>query len=197
MSRRDALVARQLAYEAAVREIKRALKAEGAMEHRENGTTPTWKLAFATASGSESHDHVDVTDPEKFLDYLETRYPTEVETKTVRVVRNPEWAIRLREGLAALHRADLDEIAEQERSEDAPAPVIRDAEGTEVQGVAFVGGGEFLTVSVTPSTDARHHVSRAARIGALTGDWSALDALLANPARLARKVRVDGEEVAG
>ena len=187
MSRAD-LVARLIAYEAAARQIKAALKAEGALEHEQNGSTPTWRLAFATASGSETHDRIDVTDLEKLMDYLGKRYPTEVATRTVRVVRNQEWLTQLRERLAILHRADLDEIAGQERAEDAPPPLIRDDEGAEVPGVTFVAGGDFLTVSVTPAMSARHHALAAARRGVLTGDWSALDALLADPRRLARAV---------
>lgn len=190
MSRRDDLIARLVLFEAAAKQIKAALKAEAEVEHRENGTTSTWRVGFARASGSETHDHVDVTDPSAFLDYLEARYPTEVETKLVRAPRNPEWASRIRENLAALHRADLDEIAEQgvqvPALRDAPPPIIRDEEGTEVPGVTFVPGGQFLSVSVTPSLAAKVRAREAARAGAMGGDWSVLEGLLADPARLKR-----------
>lgn len=185
MTNRAELVRRLIAYEAAAKEIKRALRAEGEHEHRENGTTTGHRMAYARVTGSETADHLDVVDADAFLAYLAGRYPSEVTTRTVQVVRNTDWLAQVKDALARMSRLEYDEIPEGEER-PSRGPVV-DADGTIIPGVAFVPGGDYITTSVTPTMTARYRALTAAKKGILEGDWSALERAITDPGYLARR----------
>lgn len=185
MTNRAELVRRLIVHEAAAKEIKNALKAEGEHEHRENGTTTAYRMAYARVTGSETADHLDVVDVDAFLAYLAGRYPSEVTTRTVQVVRNSDWLAQVKDALARMSRLEYDDIPEDE--ERPPRGPVIDGDGTVIPGVAFVPGGDYITTSVTPTTTARRRALTAARKGILEGDWSALERAITDPGYLARQ----------
>lgn len=181
---RAEMVRRLIAYEAATKAIKSALKAEGEHEHRENGTAATYRMSYATVAGSQSNDHVEVVDPDSFMAWLAGRYPSEVKTVTVQVVRNPEWLNQMKDGLARLSRLEYDDLPAEERQGTGP---VVDAEGSIIPGAEFVPGGAYITTSVTPNTTARRRALAAAKKGALEGDWSELELAITDPGYLTRE----------
>lgn len=190
MSNRAELVRRLIAYEAAVKAIKEGLKEEGRLEHNENGTAATYRMSYATVAGSTSHDRVEVVDTDSFMAWLAGRYPTEVKTVTVQVVRNSEWLAQMKDALARLSRDQYDRLPAEERQ--GTGPVI-DVEGTIIPGAEFVLGGGYVTTSVTPKMTARRNALRAAKMGVLQGDWSELERAIAEPDYLTRDERLDAE----
>jgi len=174
MSRKD-LVRRLGAYKAAVKAIESALRVEGETEYRENGAVPTWRMGLARVSGSVTQDRVEVTDPKIFMSYLAGAFPTEVQTVTVQVVRNPEWLTQLKDALARISRDDYDETPAEERTVQSR---VIDVHGAVVPGAVFVPGGDYITTSTTFTATAKRVAADAAMKGALTGDWSDLEALV-------------------
>lgn len=204
MTNRAELVRRLIAYRAATREIETALKNEGELEHRENGTTPTWRMAYALVSGSESSDKIEVTDPDAFLGYMARRNPTEVQVVSTFAVRNPDWMSAVKQALANISREEYDSAAEAERqkAEAEGRPVVKpqhgraiDVDGTVIPGAVFRPGGAYVTTSVTPKMQARRKAIRAAKRGVLTGDWSELERAITDPGYLSR-AEADEEEAA-
>lgn len=185
---RAELVRRLIAYEAAVKAIKAGLKAEGEHEHRENGTAATYRMSYATVAGSQTNDGVDVVDQDSFMAYLAGRYPTEVKTVTVQVVRNPEWLAQVKDALARISRLEYDDLPADERQGTGP---VVDVDGTIIPGAEFRPGGAYITTSVTPNMTARRRALAAAKKGALEGDWTELERAISDPGYLTRK---DAEE---
>jgi hypothetical protein len=183
MSNRAELVRRLIAYEAAVKAIKSGLKAEGEHEHRENGTAATYRMGYATVSGSQTNDRVEVVDLKSFMGYLAGRYPTEVKTVTVQVVINPEWLNQVKDALARISRYEYDQLPAEERQGTGP---VVDADSVIIPGAEFVPGGEYITTSVTPNSTARRRALKAAQKGALEGDWSELERAITDPGYLTR-----------
>ncbi len=175
MSGRADLVRRLAAYGAAKRAIETALRIEGEMEHHLNGAVPTWRMGFARVSGSETRDHVEVTDSAKFLAYLAGAYPTEVQTISVQVVRNPEWLSQVKDTLARISREEYNQAPPGQRPDQPP---VIDVQGTVVPGAVFVPGGRYVTTSTTLTATAKRRADEAAKKGVLEGDWSHLDALI-------------------
>lgn len=204
MSNRADLVRRLIAYEAGAKAIKEALKEEGRLEHDENGTAATYRMAFANVSGSASNDHVEVTDTDAFLAYMARRNPTEVHVVQAYAVRNPEWLNRVKEAFASLSRGEYDIVAaaEAKKAHDEGRPIVKpaygqviDSDGIVIPGVVFRPGGEYITTSVTPKTTARYRAIRAARKGALEGDWSELERVITEPGYLTSR-EIEEEAVA-
>lgn len=180
---RAEMVRRLVMYEAVAKQIKSALKEEGRLEHTENGTAATWRMPYATVAGSQSHDRIEVIDPDKFMAYLVGRYPTEVQTVKVQVVRNPEWLTRMKEVVAAFSR-DQYNLAPAEERQGTGAAV--DTDGTIIPGAEFVTGGEYITTSVTANMTARRRAIAAAKRAVLMGDWAAVEEAISDPDYLTR-----------
>lgn len=193
MSNRAELVRRLIAYEAATKAIKEGLKEEGRLEHDENGTAATYRMGYATVAGSQSHDRIEVVDGDKFMAYLAGRYPTEVKTVTVQVVRNSDWLSQVKEALARISRDEYDRKPAEERQGTG---AVVDVEGTIIPGAEFVLGGEYVTTSVTPKMTARRRALQAAKKGVLTGDWSELDRAIHDAGYLTREEPDEQEAVA-
>lgn len=179
---RDALVRRMIVWEAAVKAIKAKLKTTGQEEHAENGGPSTHRMRYATVAGSETGDAVDVQNLDAFMSYLAGRYPTEVKTVTVQVVRNPDWLAQLKDALARISRYAYDEEDPEERGH---VGLVIDADGTVIPGAVFIPGGSYITTSVTPNSNARRRAAAAARRG-VEGDWTELERAIMDPGYLAR-----------
>lgn len=192
MSNRAELVRRLIAYRAASKVIEDALKEEGALEHAENETVSTHRLAVGIVAGSQAKDRVEVTDQDAFMAWLAGRYPTEVKTVTVQVVRNPEWLIKAREAWATFARDYYDGTPPTLRAN--PFPVV-DPEGSIIPGVVFAPGGAYITTSVTPNMQARKRAIRAARLGVTMGVWHELELAITDPTYLTRKDETEEEDV--
>lgn len=176
MSGRDEILRRYLVYKAAQAALHEALKAEGRVEHEAHGMVPTWRAAYATASGSTTEDHVEITDEEKLVAYIAGKYPTEVVTRTVTSVRNPEWLERLLQGWA-------------DAGPEEDGATLLDEEGTVIPGAKFVQGGEYITVSVTPKPVASSLIKKAVLRGVTIGDWSMVEAIVKGDVDLSRPLR--------
>jgi hypothetical protein len=190
-SNRAELVRRLIAYRAGVRVIEDALKAEGEHEHRENETVSTHRLAYATVAGSQTNDRIEVTDRDSFMAFMAGRFPDEVTTKTIQVVRNDQWLSQVKDAWATLSRDHYDATPAPIRAK--PFPVV-DMGGSVVPGAIFLPGGGYITTSVTPKMQARRRALQAARRGVLMGDWSDLEAVIADPTYLARREPDDEED---
>ena len=174
MSNRKDLIRRYLLYKEAAKLLHEALKAEGEIEHRENGSVSTHRVGFATAAGAATQDHVEVTDRDALIGYLAGAYPTEIVVRTVHEVRNPEWLTRLLENWA---------IAGPEDEQGAVADLTT---GVVVPGVRWVQGGEYITTGVTGTVTARRHITEAVRRGISGGDWQRFHAIEAGHVDIAR-----------
>lgn len=141
------------AHTAAAAACERALKDPAETAAVEEGIADGWKKpGVGKLEVSLTRDAASVVDEDRFLDWLEQRYPTEV--VTVRRVRNPEWQTRL---LAGLIPVDPDEVAPGE------ATLLADAEGEIVPGVAWRAGGRPRCVSITIEPGLKHEYAAAAQ----------------------------------
>ncbi|WP_431728641.1 hypothetical protein [Verrucosispora sp. TAA-831] len=147
---RAALILSVLRYEALAKACKARLARLAESEYRQEGIKPTWKADGATVSSSTSNPHVAVTDPAAFLAYVETRFPTEVET--VRQPR-PAWSQRF-----------LEQVAERGH----PAC---DAQGEEIPGLEWRAGGEWKGISIRATPEMKALLAEeAADEAAAVGD---------------------------
>lgn len=147
-----------LAHAAAAKQLRLELEHQAGREHSEEGTRVVWNLPGISAYASETHDHAEVADPDAFFDYLEHRYPTEVERREIREVRNQTWLTGLMEAWAKRGPAPRRESA----LADEP-PGVLDEEGTEIPGLKWVEGGAFKAFTVRPSGELARRLAQAAR----------------------------------
>jgi hypothetical protein len=117
------------ACDALAAELRKVLKADALFEYEAQGMAPTWRLPGYTVSTSISHDAVVVVDEAAFLRYVRDRHPHQVET-----IHRPYPAWR---------GVFLGEVLGRG---NPPC----DADGRVVDGLAWVAGGEFRSVSVLP-----------------------------------------------
>lgn len=134
MNRAD--VARAIAAcEAMAKELRTALEADAASEYAEQGTVPSWRLPGMQVLGSTTKPKAVVRDEPAFVDWVAARYPSEVETVTVRRVRSA-WMSRL-------------------LSEVAARGAACDDQGEEIPGVEWVAGGRFGGISLRVDADVK------------------------------------------
>lgn len=150
------LLRRYAAHKAAAAACEAALKADALHEFVTHGTAVRWPaLGIGTLAVSLSHDTVTITDEDKFFDWLEARYPTEVvvETVTVRRVISPAWQAAM---LAGLLPVDPDEIG------PGGSTQCMAAEGELVPGVVWQKGGKYLHAAITPDSGLKRTYALAA-----------------------------------
>jgi hypothetical protein len=111
------------------------LNADARAEFEEQGTASTWRIkGMATVPQAQTADAVVVVDEDKFLDWVQARHPTEVETVT-----------HVRPAFRALVLGKLVKVAGD----------VCHIDGEVVPGVEFKPGGEFIGISVTPTAAAK------------------------------------------
>lgn len=141
------------AVEAIAGAVRQELKAEAAEEHERNGMTASWTAEGVTVSGSQSHDHHEVTDNDELMAYLVAEHPEMI--MTIVVPRNPE---HLKTWLA--QQAAQGPIASMTEKlkpgESAPLAAA-------IPGVVFVRGGVFNTVSVKVDGSVKRELSARAK----------------------------------
>ncbi len=125
-------------------ELRKKLRSDAEVEFREQGCAPTWRIPGFTVTASITHNGVAVDDQAAFVGYVAAAYPTEVETVTVTRVRQA-WQERFLKEVVARGEPPCD------------------ADGTVVPGLRFVPGGEFKSVSVTPTADSRSELRATAK----------------------------------
>lgn len=150
------LLTRLWAHQAAAAAIEATLKEAALRESRDKGVAVTWRVkGVGNLTVSTANDKVRITDPEKWLDWLAARYPTEVrvEQVIVRQVISPAWEATVLAGLTPL---DPDELPAGGEAQ------VMDSEGTLIPGVVWTKGGKILTAAITADGDLKRRFAAAA-----------------------------------
>ncbi len=145
------------AHTAAAAACERALKDPAEAAGVAEGIADGWKKdGVGKVEVSFTRDTAAVVDEERFLDWLEQRYPSEIRTELVpvRSVRNPAWQKHL---LSSLIPVDPDEMRAGEST------LLMDAENEVVPGVAWRRGGLFRCASITIEPQLKTEYAAAAR----------------------------------
>lgn len=139
---RAELVKAIAACEALAGELRRRLKDDAVREYVEHGTAPSWRMPGVTVSTAVTQPSVVVADERAWLEYVNVRHPTEVET--VRRAR-PAWQVAFLTGVA--------------QRGDPPC----DADGLVIPGLVWQPGGDVRAVAVRPSAQLRAQLTDVAR----------------------------------
>ena len=130
---------------AAVKEARRALvddlEADARADYEEQGTADTWRVkGVATVPWSTTNDAVVVDSEPRFVEWVQQRYPTEVE-------------VIIRPAFRKLLLGELIHVSGD----------VCHIDGEVVPGVGFKPGGEFIGVSVRATPEAKQAFGAVAR----------------------------------